>query len=105
MAFGRTLALALLAALCVSPLAATAQTGAGARLDYATKQLHNKFVLADKDKDGFVTKEEAEAGNMQATAKNFDQIDTTKRGKVSEKEIQQFMLNRMAERAKAPPSH
>ncbi|UPG95748.1 EF-hand domain-containing protein [Luteibacter aegosomatissinici] len=103
MAFGRTCALALVAALCLSPLAATAQTGVGARLNYAEKQLHNKFVLADKDKDGFVTKEEAEAGNMPATAKNFDAIDTTKRGKVSEKEIQQFMLKHMADKAATPP--
>jgi hypothetical protein len=89
----------LLAALSFHALA---QNGAGATLDRATRMLHQKFVTADVDKDGFLTKEEADKGSMPTTAKYFADIDTSHRGKVSEAEIKSFLVNRAADRAKTP---
>ncbi|MGN6481857.1 EF-hand domain-containing protein [Luteibacter sp.] len=99
----RMIRLAAMAALCTLPALAVAQTGLGSAATYASKQLHQKFLKADKDKDGFLTKEEAEAGNMPETAKNFDKIDTTGRGKVSEKEIQTYLLQQAGTKAAKPP--
>lgn len=89
----------LLAALSFHALA---QNGAGATLDRATRMLHQKFVTADVDKDGFLTKEEADKGSMPTTTKYFADIDTSHRGKVSEAEIKSFLVNRAADRAKTP---
>jgi hypothetical protein len=105
MVYGTKPALACLAiALLALPWAAPAQIGLGKTAEYAKNQLHSKFLKADKDKDGFLTREEAEAGNMPKTVMNFDKIDTTGRGKVSEKEIQTFLLQQAGERAAKPPA-
>jgi hypothetical protein len=106
MASGKKRALALCAAaLFTLPFAALAQTGAGSAARYAEQQLHQKFLRADKDKDGFLTQAEAKAGNMPTTAEHFAEIDTTQRGKVSEKEIQQFLLKRAVDKSNAASGH
>lgn len=104
MAYGMKHALVLCAAamLTLSGVV-SAQTSMGSAATYAAKQLHQKFLRADKDKDGFLTREEAEAGSMPTTAKNFDRIDTTGRGKVSEKEIQTYLLQRAGDKAAKAP--
>jgi hypothetical protein len=105
MVYGTKPALACLAVtLLALSMAVPAQTGMGKTATYARNQLHQKFLKADKDKDGFLTREEAEAGNLPETAKHFDKIDTTGRGKVSEKEIQAFLLQQAADRAAKPPA-
>lgn len=91
-------------ALAALPVASPAQTGLGSLTRKAEMQLHQKFLRADKDKDGFVTKDEATAGNMPTTVEHFDEIDADHRGKVSEKEIQQFLLKKAGERAARPPA-
>lgn len=96
------LAWAVVASLTVCSQPALAQNGAGSALNRASKALHQKFIRADTDKDGYVTLAEAEKGNMPATAKYFSEIDTTHRGKVSEDEIKRFMVQRAAEHAKTP---
>jgi len=96
------LAWAVATSLTVASSPALAQNGAGAALDRATKALHQKFVRADTDKDGFVTLAEAEKGGMPTTAKYFSEIDATHRGKVSEEEIRRFMVQRAADHAKTP---
>jgi hypothetical protein len=96
------LKLTLLSVLAVAPFQVAAQNGAGATLDRATRMLHQKFIAADIDKDGLLTKEEAEKGNMPTTAKYFDEIDTSHRGKVSENDIKRFFAQRAAERSQTP---
>lgn len=95
--------LSLCIAIGALPIVAPAQTGLGSIARKAEMQLHQKFLHADQDKDGFVTKDEAKAGNMPTTAEHFDEIDSTHRGKVSEKEIQHFLLQKAGERAAKPP--
>ncbi|UPG91506.1 EF-hand domain-containing protein [Luteibacter aegosomaticola] len=105
MVYGTKPALACLAvALLALPWAVPAQTSLGKTATYARNQLHQKFLKADKDKDGFLTREEAEAGNLPETAKHFDKIDATGRGKVSEKEIQTWWLEQAGKRAAKPPA-
>lgn len=91
------------AALFALPFAVSAQTGLGSVARKAEIQLHQKFLHADKDKDGFLTKDEAQDGEMPMTAAHFDDIDVTHRGKVSEKEIQRFLMQKAGERAARPP--
>lgn len=47
-----------------------------------------KFKAADKDGDGALTKQEAEAGKLGMIAKHFDQIDANHDGKVTPEELQ-----------------
>jgi hypothetical protein len=79
-----------------------AQNAPGSVQEKARVQLHQRFVAADADKDGFVTLEEAKKVGMTATVKHFAQIDTTHRGKVSEDEIKTFFVKQSGERAEQP---
>jgi hypothetical protein len=54
-------------------------------------QLESRFKEADKDGDGKLTLDEAEAG-MPRVAKNFDLIDNDKKGYVTLDEIKAAML-------------
>lgn len=93
---------AVVAALTVSSFQALGQNGAGAALNRASQKLDAKFAAADKDRDGYVTLEEAKNGNMTTTVKYFAEIDTTHRGKVSKDEIKHFMIQRASEHAATP---
>jgi Ca2+-binding EF-hand superfamily protein len=46
-----------------------------------------RWKAADTDKDGAISKQEAEAAKMLRLVKNFDQIDTNKDGKVTREEM------------------
>jgi Ca2+-binding EF-hand superfamily protein len=72
---------------------ASAQNGAGAMLQTSIEQLRKNFIAADKDKDGFLTREEAQAGYTPIAARNFDSIDKTHSGKISEKQIEDYLTD------------
>jgi Ca2+-binding EF-hand superfamily protein len=69
-------------ALACLVFAGFAQAQDGTRLEAA-------FKKADKDNDGTLTKDEAQA--MPRVAKHFDAIDADKDGTVSAQEIHDFM--------------
>jgi Ca2+-binding EF-hand superfamily protein len=52
-----------------------------------------KFKAADKDGDGALSKEEAQAAKMPHIVKNFDAIDANKDGKVTPDELHAFMAS------------
>ncbi|TCV93333.1 EF hand domain-containing protein [Luteibacter rhizovicinus] len=83
---------------------AAAQNGAGYIADKVAAMQKN-FTAADKDKDGFLTRDEAKA--MPFVSKHFDEIDTQKTGKVSEKDIGQYLKTQAEKRrdAQKPPTH
>lgn len=67
----------------------TAKPERGQRAEAFTQ----KFKQADKDGDGFLTREEAQAG-MPRLARQFDRIDTQKTGRVSLEQVAQFARER-----------
>jgi hypothetical protein len=64
----------------------------------AHKRGVERFKAADKDNDGSLTREEANA--MPRVAKNFDAIDADKSGTVTLKEIHAYMKAHRQERRK-----
>ncbi len=65
------------------------------------EKFEEKFKGADKSGDGALTKAEVESGKMPHIAKNFDQIDANKDGKVTQEELKAFMKNHRKQREPA----
>ncbi|PXV55347.1 hypothetical protein SAMN04487785_111101 [Dyella jiangningensis] len=77
----------IIAALAVFAASAShAQTGLGAIANQAQNNLKN-FDIADKNKDGLLTKEEAEKGPVPFIRAHFDAIDKSHRGAVSKQDV------------------
>lgn len=101
-----TLVLALAAASAAvwaqTPVAPAAPA-APDRQDMRSK-ITARFSAADVDHDGKLTREEA--AKMPMVARNFDQIDKTKKGYVTLEDLQAFARERAAARqaAKAVPA-
>lgn len=69
---------------------AMAQTGLGylaSKIDVAVKN----FEAADRNHDGLLSKEEAQAGKTPFIAKHFDQIDREHRGQVSKDDVAAYL--------------
>jgi Ca2+-binding EF-hand superfamily protein len=60
-----------------------------------------KFKAADKDGDGALSKEEAQAAKMPHLVKNFDAIDANKDGKITPDELRAFMMSQHKAHASA----
>lgn len=88
------LAICLMASACAqaAPSAQRAQA-----MQQAREHLHQRFVAADKDGNGQLTRAEAQAG-MPRVYGAFDQIDTTRKGYVTEAEITAAIAARLASR-------
>ena len=95
-----TLAIALAAASA----AAFAQAPAAPDKQDMRARISTRFSAADVDHDGKLTREEA--AKMPMVARNFDQIDKTKKGYVTLEDLQAFARERAAARqaAKAAPT-
>ncbi len=85
--------------LAVSGCAMAAQPYAE-RIQQAQQKLHQRFVSADQNGDGRLTRAEAQAG-MPRVYSAFDQIDTTHKGFVTEAEIAQHAALQLAARRRA----
>lgn len=59
---------------------------ASAQESFRDRQIDDRFAKADKNRDGKLTLEEAQAG-MPKVAVNFDKIDTQKKGYVTADQI------------------
>jgi hypothetical protein len=77
-----------LLAVCALALAtaAQAQIGAGYLATQADVAVKN-FDIADKNRDGVLTKEEAAKGPVPFIRAHFDEIDKAKRGTVSKQDV------------------
>src|SRR5579859_5177887 len=82
------LIIAALAAFATT--ASHAQTGLGAIANQAQNNLKN-FDIADKNKDGLLTKEEAEKGPVPFIRAHFDAIDKNHRGAVSKQDVVDYI--------------
>jgi hypothetical protein len=85
-------ALAAGAAVAQAPAPAPEQGGGRGQWDPAKRDamLEERFKAADKDGDGKLTKDEAEAG-MPRVAKHFDEIDKDHKGYVTLDQIKAAM--------------
>ncbi|MES2609240.1 MAG: hypothetical protein V4679_03315 [Pseudomonadota bacterium] len=100
----RTLAVAglLAAGLVAGASAQAAPSGHRAQqMQQAREQLHQRFVAADKDGNGQLTRAEAQAG-MPRVNSAFDRIDTQRKGFVTEAEITAAIAARLASRKGTP---
>jgi len=84
--------------------AALLATGSGvalaqqpSRVEQFQARLTERFAAADQDKDGWITRAEADAG-MPFVARHFDQIDTQSKGRLSRDDIVAYMASRAGER-------
>ncbi len=99
------LALGLMASACAQTAPAPAPAPAAQhaqQMQQAREQLHQRFVAADKDGNGQLTRAEAQAG-MPRVYGAFDQIDTTRKGYVTEAEITAAIAARLASRRGMQP--
>jgi Ca2+-binding EF-hand superfamily protein len=62
-----------------------------------------RWEKADTDKDGSISKTEAQAANMTLLLKNFETIDTNKDGKVSELEAKNWLKSQIDAHGKKHP--
>jgi EF-hand domain pair len=60
--------------------------------------VHAMFALADQNKDGLLTRQEAR-GHLPATYANFDRIDTARRGSISFEQFLAFTQQRVGKQA------
>ena len=96
----------VLTALGGLPMTVLAQTGLN-EIAQAVKSMDKNFDIADKNRDGLLTRQEAQTGPVPFIARNFDAIDTAHRGAVSKKDVHAYiaaMLTRSAQPATAASS-
>jgi hypothetical protein len=79
---------------------AHAQAPDTARMQKARNELQKRFAAADLNKDGKLTREEAQA-KMPMVYKNFDAIDTGRTGAVTPGDIGAFMASKKGARKSA----
>lgn len=91
----------IVAALTVFAATAHAQTGLGNLTNQAQIAMKN-FDIADKNRDGLLTKEEAEKGPVPFIRAHFDAIDTQHRGAVSKQDVAAYVKSLQSGHAPAP---
>ncbi|OOG39766.1 hypothetical protein [Polaromonas sp. A23] len=80
--------------------AAQAQAPDAARMEKARNELKKRFAAADINKDGKLTREEAQA-KMPMVYKNFDAIDASHSGVVTPGDIGAYMTSKKSARKPA----
>jgi hypothetical protein len=85
-----------------SPCIATAQTLTGVVKD--VKALDKNFDASDKNHDGLLSKEEANAGSVPFIARHFDAIDAQHRGFVSKQDVHTYIQRSLQRSAPTAPS-
>ncbi|SDG93984.1 MULTISPECIES: EF-hand domain-containing protein [unclassified Duganella] len=61
------------------------------------QKLRKRFDAADLDGNGMLSRDEARSAGLGVVDKNFDHIDTTRRGKVSFDDLQTYLIQRREE--------
>ncbi|MFS2036386.1 hypothetical protein ACEN8I_20355 [Polaromonas sp. CT11-55] len=79
---------------------AQTQSPNAGRLEKARTELQKRFDAADTNKDGKLTREEAQA-KMPKVYKNFDAIDTHHTGTISLADIETFVVSKKGSRKPA----
>lgn len=82
--------------LVLTSVAACAQTPGGPRAERMQTELRKRFGTADTNVDGQLTRDEA--SKMPWVSKNFDAIDTTRKGSVTLAEIEAYAMTQRGAR-------
>lgn len=82
--------------LALTSVAACAQTLGGQRAEHMRTELRKRFGAADTNVDGQLTRDEA--SKMPWVSKNFDAIDTTRKGSVTLAEIEAYAMTQRGAR-------
>lgn len=82
--------------LVLASIAACAQTPGGQRAERMQTELRKRFGAADTNVDGQLTRDEA--SKMPWVSKNFDAIDTTRKGSVTLAEIEAYAMTQRGAR-------
>jgi len=82
--------IALIALAIAAAGAAQAQTGLN-RLAGTLDRMQKNFDIADKDRDGLLTREEAKNGPTPFIYRHFDAIDRAHRGQVSKDDVAAYL--------------
>jgi len=90
-------------ALVLAWIASSAAAQDAERVKHMAAEMQKRFAAADKNGDGRLTRDEAQAA-MPYVYKHFDEIDKTKQGQVSLAEIAAFAREQRAARKAAAPS-
>ena len=92
-------ALSIMSLLALGTLAHAQSPNAG-RLEKARTELQKRFEVADANKDGKLTREEAQA-KMPRIYQNFDAIDTSHSGAITLADIETFLMSKKGSRKPA----
>jgi Ca2+-binding EF-hand superfamily protein len=90
---GKTVALAVLAALSLSACATTSES----RSQKIAEKAQERFSAADSNHDGYLSRDEASAGTPRLAA-HFDEIDSNGDGQLSKEEILAYLKQRRGSR-------
>jgi hypothetical protein len=82
--------LILAALVAIATTTAHAQTGLGSIVNQAQNAMKN-FDIADKNRDGLLTRQEAEDGPVPFIRAHFDAIDKNHRGAVSKQDVADYL--------------
>ena len=88
-------------ALVLASIAASAAAQDSDRIKQMAAEMQKRFAAADKNGDGRLTKDEAQAG-MPYVYKHFDEIDSAHSGAVTLADIAAFARAKQAARKAAP---
>jgi hypothetical protein len=77
----------LLVSLCAPVVAQTGLAG----ISRSVRSLDKNFDIADKNHDGKLSREEAQAGPVPFIARNFDAIDAKQTGLVSKEDVHAYI--------------
>lgn len=94
----KTIILSIAMLACTSNSFADAQSERGSEfIQKAQAEMAKRFNKADANGDGMLTKEEAN-GNMPKVYKNFDAIDTEKKGFITMDQVKSYAAQQFAAR-------
>jgi len=89
-------------ALVLASIAASAAAQDSDRIKQMAAEMQKRFAAADKNGDGRLTKDEAQAG-MPYVYKHFDEIDKNRQGTISLAEIAAYAREQRATRQGSAP--